>query len=170
VAVVGGKKSGKTTTIEALTAKLTERGYSVAAVKHISERNFTIDTKEKDTWRFAQAGAKTIVAMSSNEVAVIRRKNTSDFSLRQVLKECKGNDFILLEGFRDSVARNKRISKIVTVKSAEEAYDALKSMDPVIVFVGPFSTEGMNLKVPYLNALADSERLADIVEDALKRK
>jgi molybdopterin-guanine dinucleotide biosynthesis protein B len=168
--VIGGKKSGKTTTIEALTAKLTERGYGVAAVKHISEKNFTIDTEEKDTWRFAQAGAKTIVAVSSNEVAVIRRRNADSFSLRQVLKECRGNDFILLEGFRDSVARNKRIPKIVTVKSAEQAYDALKTMDPVIVFVGPFSTEGMNIKVPYVDALTNSERLADIVEDALKRK
>jgi hypothetical protein len=43
-------------------------------------------------------------------------------------------------------------------------------MDPVIVFVGPFSTEGMNIKVPYVDALTNSERLADIVEDALKRK
>jgi len=170
VAVVGGKKSGKTTTIEALTAKLAERGYSVAAVKHISEANFTIDTEEKDTWRFARAGAKTIVAVSSNEVAVIRRRNTSDFSLGQVLKECRGNDFVLLEGFKGPVARNKRILKIVTVKSAEEACDALNNTDPVIVFAGPFSTERLNLRVPYVNALADSERLANIVEDALKRK
>jgi molybdopterin-guanine dinucleotide biosynthesis protein B len=168
--VVGGKKSGKTTTIETLTAKLTERGYSVAAVKHISEKNFTIDTEGKDTWRFARAGAKTIVAVSLNEVAVIRRRNASAFSLRQVLKECRGNDFILLEGFRESVARNKRIPKIVTVESAEQAYDALKTMDPLIVFVGPFSTDGMNIKVPYVDALTNSERLADIVEGALKRK
>jgi molybdopterin-guanine dinucleotide biosynthesis protein B len=168
--VVGGKKSGKTTTIEALTAKLTERGYSVAAVKHISEKNFTIDTEGKDTRRFAQAGAETIVAVSSNEVAVIRRRNTGSFSLRQVLRECRGNDFILLEGFRGPVAKNNRILKIVTVKSAEEAYEALNSIDPVIVFAGPFSTEAMNLKVPYVNALVNSERLADIAEEALKRK
>jgi molybdopterin-guanine dinucleotide biosynthesis protein B len=168
--VVGGKKSGKTTTIEALTAKLTERGYSVAAVKHISEKNFTIDTEEKDTWRFAQAGAKTIVAVSSNEIAVIQRRNTGSFSLRRILKECRGNDFILLEGFRGSAARNKHILKIVTVKSAEEAYDALNSIDPVIVLAGPFSTEAMNLRVPYVNALVNPERLADIVEEALKKK
>jgi molybdopterin-guanine dinucleotide biosynthesis protein B len=170
VAVVGGKKSGKTTTIETLIVKLTERGYSVAAVKHISEKSFTIDTEGKDTWRFAHAGAKTIVAVSSNEVAVIQRRKSSSFSLRQILRECRGNDFILLEGFRDPVAKNKRILKVVTVKSAEEAQEALNTMDPVKVFVGPFSTEDMNLKVPYVNALANSERLADIVEDALKRK
>jgi molybdopterin-guanine dinucleotide biosynthesis protein B len=168
--VVGGKKSGKTTTIEALTAKLTERGHSVAAVKHISEKNFTIDTKEKDTWRFAQAGAKKIVAVSSNEVAVIQRRNRGSFSLRQVIEECRGNDFIILEGFREPVAKNKRILKIVTAKSAEEACDALKNIGPVIAFAGPFSTETMNLKAPYVNALLNSERLADIVEEALKRR
>jgi len=62
IGVVGGKKSGKTTTIEILTRGLTKRGYTVAVAKHISETNFTLDTEGKDTWRFVQAGAKTVVA------------------------------------------------------------------------------------------------------------
>jgi molybdopterin-guanine dinucleotide biosynthesis protein B len=170
VAVIGRKKSGKTTTIEVLAQELTDRGYSVVAVKHVSEKNFTIDTEGKDTWRFAQAGAKTIIAVSSNEVAVIKKRDTRRFSLGQVLQECRGNNFVLLEGFRGLVAENKAIPKIVIVKSAKEAYETLRSMDSVIAFVGQFSTEGMNLKVPYVDARANSGRLADIVEDAVKRK
>ena len=56
--VVGSKKSGKTTTTENLTRELTKRGYNVAAIKHVSEQDFTIDTVGKDTWRFAKAGNK----------------------------------------------------------------------------------------------------------------
>jgi molybdopterin-guanine dinucleotide biosynthesis protein MobB len=43
--VIGTKKSGETTTTENLTEVLTKRGYSVAAIKHVPERdNFMIDT------------------------------------------------------------------------------------------------------------------------------
>ncbi|MCK4482606.1 molybdopterin-guanine dinucleotide biosynthesis protein MobB, partial [Candidatus Bathyarchaeota archaeon] len=64
IAVVGSKSSGKTTIIEILTKELTKRDYKVAAVKHIPESNFTIDREGKDTWRFAQSGAKTIVSVA----------------------------------------------------------------------------------------------------------
>jgi len=58
IAVVGTKKSGKTTTIENLVKELTKRGHKLAVIKHISKPDFTIDTAGKDTWKFARAGAK----------------------------------------------------------------------------------------------------------------
>lgn len=61
IPVVGGKKSGKTSTIELLVKELAHRGYRVAVAKHIPEPDFTIDTDGKDTWRFGQAGAKIVV-------------------------------------------------------------------------------------------------------------
>jgi molybdopterin-guanine dinucleotide biosynthesis protein MobB len=170
IAVVGRKKSGKTVTIEALTRDLTERGYSVAVVKHIPEENFTIDTEGKDTWRFAQAGARTIIAVSPHEIDTIEKRNLNDTSLEQILKKCRGNDVVFLEGFRRSLARNKRIPKIVTAKSAEEAHEAMGDFEPVLVFVGPFSTENANAKVPCVNALVGSKRLADIVENLLRKR
>ena len=50
IAVVGSKRSGKTTTVETMVEELSSRGYRIATVKHISEQNFTMDTKGKDTW------------------------------------------------------------------------------------------------------------------------
>jgi molybdopterin-guanine dinucleotide biosynthesis protein B len=47
IAVVGTKKSGKTTTIENLIRELTNRGYKVAAIKHVPEPGHTIDRLEK---------------------------------------------------------------------------------------------------------------------------
>jgi molybdopterin-guanine dinucleotide biosynthesis protein B len=170
IAVVGSKKSGKTTAIEALTRVLTKRGYRVAAVKHVSEEDFSIDTEGKDTWRFAQAGARTIVAVSSNEIATIERGSTEGISLKRILQKCRGNHVVLLEGFRKSVTVNKGIFKIVTVKSAEEALEASSSIASILAFVGPFSTKNLNLKAHYVDALEDPEGLADIVEDALKKK
>jgi molybdopterin-guanine dinucleotide biosynthesis protein MobB len=168
--VVGGKKSGKTVAIEALTRELARRGYSVAVVKHIPERNFTMDTEGKDTWRFAQAGARTIIAVSPHEIATIEKRSLDGILLSQILRKCRTNDVVLLEGFRGSLAKNKRIPKIITAKSAEDAHDAMNDFEPILAFVGPFSMRNLNAKVPYVDVLADSKRLADIVEIALERK
>jgi len=169
-AIVGSKKSGKTTAMEALTRELTGRGYRVAAVKHISEEGFSFDTQGKDTWRFAQAGAKTILAVSPYETVTVQKRAADSVSLREILQKCKDDDVILMEGFKRSVARNRRIYKIVTVKSADEAHEAVSSFWPLLAFVGPFSTENLDLKVPYVDAMKDPEKLAYIVENALDKK
>jgi len=166
IAVVGSKSSGKTTTIEALTKELTTRGYKIAVVKHIPEPDFTIDTKGKDTWRFAQSGAKTIISVASDEIATIEKVKTKDFPLKEILRKCKGHDIVFLEGFREFVSRKKGIHKIVVVRSAKEVAEAAKNFEPILAFTGPYSTEKLNLKVPYVDALKNPEKIADIVEKA----
>lgn len=170
IAVVGSKSSGKTTTIEILTKELTKRGYKIAAVKHIPEPNFTIDKIEKDTWRFAQSGAKTIVSVASNEVATIEKVDVKNFSLKQILQRCKGHDIVFLEGFRKLVSMNRDVQKIVAVKSAEEALEAVKTFKPILAFTGPYSTENLSLKVHYIDVLKNPEKIADLVEKIARKK
>lgn len=167
-AVVGSKSSGKTTTVEILTRELTKRGYRIAAIKHIPEPNFTIDTVGKDTWRFAQAGAKTIVSVASSEIATIEKADEDNFSLKKVLRKCRDSDIVFLEGFRKFVSNKRTIQKIVVVRSKEEALEALKQFNPILAFTGPYSTENLNFKVPYVDILKNPERIADIVEKATK--
>lgn len=170
IAVVGSKSSGKTTTIEVLTKELTKRGYKVAAVKHIPEPNFTMDREGKDTWRFAQSGAETIVSVASNEIVTIEKVDVKIFSLKQILQRCKSHDIVFLEGFRKLVSINRDVQKIVAVKSAEEALEAVKTFDPVLAFTGPHSTENLNLKVPYINVLKNPEKIADLVEKVARKR
>jgi len=170
IAVVGSKSSGKTTTIEALTKELTKRGYRIAAVKHVSEQNFTIDTKGKDTWRFAESGAKTIVGVSYKEIATIEKLNEEGVSVKKILQKCKGNDLVILEGFREFICRNPNVPKVVSVKSAEEALEASKTFKPILAFTGPYSTEKLNLKIPYVNVLKNEREIAEIVEKIIRKK
>ena len=167
IAVVGSKSSGKTTTIEALTRELTKRGYKVAAVKHIPEPNFTMDTAGKDTWRFAKSGAKTIISMASNEIATIE-KTEGNFTLNEILKKCENHDFALIEGFRNLVGENKAIPKIVTVKSAEEVLEAQKIFSPIIAFTGPYIPKNLQTKIPYVDVIKNPEKIADIAEAVAK--
>ncbi|MEM3622687.1 MAG: molybdopterin-guanine dinucleotide biosynthesis protein B [Candidatus Bathyarchaeia archaeon] len=168
IAIVGSKSSGKTTTIETLTRELTKRGYKIAAVKHIPEPNFTIDHTGKDTWRFAQSGAKTIISVASNEIATIEKVNIENFSFKKILKKCEGHDIIFIEGFRKLVGKDKSIYKIVVVKSAEEASEALKNFGPILAFTGPYSTEALYPKIPYVDLMKNPEKIADIVERVSK--
>jgi molybdopterin-guanine dinucleotide biosynthesis protein B len=170
IAVVGSKKSGKTTTLENLIRELTERGYKVAAIKHIAEPSFTIDTAGKDTWKFAKAGAKTIVSMATNEIATIEKGTTESLSLEKLLKKCRGNDIVLIESFKKHVALKKNISKIVVTKSKKEATNALQTFKPILAFSGPYSTETLGFTAPYADGLRNPKKLADLIEKAILKK
>jgi len=170
IAVVGSKKSGKTTTTENLIKELTERGYKVAAIKHISEPDFTIDTAGKDTWKFAKAGAKTIISMTANEIATIEKVTAESISIETLIKKCGGNDVVFIEGLKKLVASKKNIPKIVTVKSIKEAVNALETFKPILAFSGPYSAETLGFETPYADGLKNPQKLADIVEKVILKK
>ena len=164
IAIVGAKKVGKTTTTENLIAELTNRGYKVAAIKHISEPDWTIDTPGKDTYRFAQKGAKTIIAIAATEITTIEKTRTEKISLNELMKKAKGHDIILTEGLKREVAKKTSIPKIVVVTTREEAENALKTYRPIFAFSGPYNTQNMNCEIPYVNAQKEPEKLAALIE------
>jgi len=170
IAVVGGKKSGKTMTIEILTKELTHRGYEIAVVKHIPEPDFTIDTQGKDTWKFARSGAKMVVAVSAAEIATIEKTESRRLSLREILEKCKDSDLVFLEGFKKLVSEDKSVYKIVVVRSPEEIAEGLEIFNPILAFTGPYQPKSGLKQVPYVDIREDSERLADLVERIVKKK
>ena len=170
VAIVGTKKSGKTTTTESLIRELTKKGYKVAAIKHVSEPEFTIDTPGKDTWRFAQSGAKTIVSAAANEVATIQKKPLNEVTIKELVRKCSDNDIVLIEGLKKRLARTQNIQKIVVVKSKDEANYALEAYKPILAFSGPYNAENINSGVPYVDAMKNPEKLAKIIEEKLLKK
>jgi len=163
IAVVGSKRSGKTTTVEALIRELAKKGYRISAVKHISEHDFTLDTKGKDTWRYAQAGAQTVIGISAVEVATIE-KTSKTLSLGEILERSQGHDIVFLEGFKKLIRKVRSIPKIVVVKSKDEALEAATTYEPIIAFAGSFSTESLDFEAPYAEALKNPSKLAGIVE------
>lgn len=168
IAVVGSKKSGKTSAVETLVKGLTKRGYKVATVKHIPETDFTVDTKGKDTWRHAEAGARTVISVAPNELTVIRKVDTRRHSLEQIVRNCEGDvEIIILEGFRKLIGQDPKVLKIVAVKTPEEVFEASKYFKPILTFVGPILTEAKRLKVPYVDVFKDQEKLVNIVDEKI---
>lgn len=164
IAVIGSKKSGKTTTVEALVKGLTRQGYRVATIKHVSERDFTMDTEGKDTWRHAQAGAKTIVVVAPKEIGIIKKVDTTKLSLHEIIKNCQDNkDIVILEGFRNLVGQKSAVFKIVAIKAFEEAVEASMRFKPIIAFTGSAALTAKKLGIPVVDVLKEPKKLAKIV-------
>jgi molybdopterin-guanine dinucleotide biosynthesis protein B len=170
IAVVGGKKSGKTTTIETLIRHLAKEGYKIGAVKHIPEPNFTIDQKGKDTWTYAQSGATVIIGVSAREIVTIERTDFRGKSLTEILRKCGDCDLVFMEGFRDLVAKDRKIYKIVVLSSEEQAAEDLKIFEPILAFTGPYHLKTTGKWPPYVDILRSPQELVDLVEKLVSKR
>jgi molybdopterin-guanine dinucleotide biosynthesis protein B len=166
VAVVGSSNSGKTTAAEALIREMTKRGYTVASAKHIPEPKFTIDTEGKDTWRYAKAGASAVLSVAPNELTAIKKVDTTNYSLEQVIAEFPDEvDIIILEGFKDLVGQNATIPKLVTAKTVNEITAALERYKNILAFVTPIPDGKVETEIPFINALKETEKLVELVNN-----
>ncbi|MBS7653998.1 molybdopterin-guanine dinucleotide biosynthesis protein B [Candidatus Bathyarchaeota archaeon] len=127
LAVLGRKSSGKTTVIEHLVSELLKRGFSVATSKHISHRDFSIDTKGSDTWRHSSAGANPVIAVSSNEMSIIVKMKSPKIEVIPHLVQSFGANILILEGFSSMVMDDKSVGKIICVRSLEEYKEFMES-------------------------------------------
>jgi molybdopterin-guanine dinucleotide biosynthesis protein B len=160
VAVVGGKHSGKTTVIENVLRQLKTRGYRVGVVKEMV-RIPTLDAPEKETNRYGEAGAETIVAIPRSETVIFFKNR---LSLGEVLSHLQGLDYVLLEGFESE----KKLPRIVAAKTSEEAAqfcDGLTvALSGLILESETETAKAAKLGVPMLSSTRQAEKLADIVQ------
>jgi molybdopterin-guanine dinucleotide biosynthesis protein B len=102
--VAASSNSGKTTLIEKIVPLLKTRGLRVAVIKHASG-GFDLDTPGKDSWRFQQAGADSVILVGPDRVALM--KKTEHRPSHVELEQLAGDvDIALYEGFKEG-ARNK---------------------------------------------------------------
>jgi len=173
IAVLGTTKSGKTALIEYLISNLSKEGFRIGTIKHIHDTVFSIDVKGKDTWRHAKAGAKVVVGAAPKEIAIIRKKETSENDLEGIIELIKDEklDLLIIEGFHSVVCQRKDIFKIVAVKSEEELERMLRgTVGPILAITGPYA----KLKVvpagvgtPIINIKTEGKKILGIVRKFL---
>ena len=66
----GESNCGKTTLIVDVISSLTKEKYNVASVK-ITDKNISIDSEGKDTWKHASAGSQLVVFSSENLASLL---------------------------------------------------------------------------------------------------
>ena len=176
IAVLGATKSGKTTLIEYLISNLSKEGFKIGTIKHIHDTGFSIDAKGKDTWRHARAGAEIVVGAAPKEIAIIRKKETSENELEGIIDLVKDEklDLLIIEGFHSVVCQRKDIFKIVAAKSEEELRRTLEgTVDPVLAITGPFAKLKVvpaGVKIPIIDIKTEGKKIVEIVKKALVKR
>lgn len=93
--------TGKTTLLEAMLPKLTERGLRVGVIKH-AHHNFDIDQEGKDSYRLRKAGASQMLISSRYRNALVTETPNEEATFQQLLGKLDQSqlDLILIEGFK----------------------------------------------------------------------
>jgi len=151
VAFVGFKKSGKTTTVEAVAKVLKERNYRVAIAKSM---HADFDREGSDTWRFSKVADTVLVRANDTDALLFKAKDVN------ALFSMVSADFLLIEGFK-SIQHVPRVICARSESDVRELNDGLAiAVSGVIASTGVEEIDGL----PVIDATKEPERLADLVE------
>ena len=153
VSIVGKSDSGKTTVLEALIKALGQRGYRIAVIKHAADA-FELDTPNKDSWRFSQAGSEVSAISSKDRLAIFRRlENDPDPQelLPHIGADC---DLVLTEGFKQYP-----YPKIEVIRG-EQGSEPASPTEHLLAIV---TDKPVTAKVPQFDK-AEVDKIADLIE------
>ncbi|ASJ07546.1 molybdopterin-guanine dinucleotide biosynthesis protein B [Thermococcus pacificus] len=151
VAFVGVKKSGKTTTVEAVARVLRERGYRVAIAKSMHAE---FDREGTDTWRFSQVADSVIVRANDTDALLFKAKDIN------ALFSMVNADFLLLEGFKSV----QHVPKVICAKSEEDVRELNDGLAVAVSGVVAGNEVREIDGLPVIDATKEPEKLADLVE------
>ena len=173
VAAVGLSGSGKTTTLEYLISHFSEEGYSIGAIKHIHHKDFTLDREGTNTYRYSAAGSKVVVAISPQEIDIIKktRREFNDLNKILALLEQENLDIVFIEGFHSLIARRTDIPKIIAAKDVADLRRMLQGTQPPIISITGPITENPNVEnptdIPFINVPKEGEKLVKLIRARL---
>jgi molybdopterin-guanine dinucleotide biosynthesis protein MobB len=158
VSIAAKSGTGKTTLVVKLIAELKRRGYRVGAIKHDAHQ-FTMDKEGKDSWRFTQAGADTMLVTSKEKLAMVKiNPHGQEPPVTDSIARYFGDvDIVLTEGFKKNdmpkieVHRRERSARLLY---RDEIYD------PTLVAVA--SDEPLEVDVPVFD-INDAQAICDFI-------
>jgi molybdopterin-guanine dinucleotide biosynthesis protein B len=152
--VAAASNSGKTTLIEKIVAILKARGLRVAVVKHASEC-IDLDKPGKDSWRFQQAGADTVVLAGPGKLAIM--KTVSHEPDQEELLQAAGEaDIVIHEGFK------KNAMNMIEVFRYGASGDRPLCMDDASSFLALVSDRPFPVSIPRFD-LNDADGVAQFL-------
>jgi molybdopterin-guanine dinucleotide biosynthesis adapter protein len=162
-------------TLEYLISKLSAEGLRVGTIKHVHHKGFTMDKEGTNTWRYAQAGSKVIVAISPEEVDIIRKTETALKDLDQIiaLLEQEKLDVVFIEGFHSLIAKRKEVPKIITAKDTDGLRQTLDgTVEPILAVAGIVAkTLGAATyqNIPVIKVPEEGTKLVELVKEQRKK-
>jgi molybdopterin-guanine dinucleotide biosynthesis protein B len=175
IAAVGVSGSGKTVTLEYLISHLSAEGYQIGSIKHVHHMGFTMDKEGTNTWRYAKAGSKVIVAISPEEIDIIKKTQMALNDLDQIIQllEQEKLDIVFIEGFHSLIAKRKDVPKIVTAKNPEGlAETLLGTVEPILAITGVTAknaSDTVYANIPIIKIPEEGPKLLALVKEQLSK-
>jgi len=132
-----------------------------------------MDKEGTNTWRYAKAGAKVIVAISPDEVAIIKKTEMALDSLDQMtaLVESEDLDIIFFEGFHRLIAKSADVPKIITAVDEKGLKQTLEgTVEPILAIAGIVAQNSSSPtygNIPIIKVPEDGKNLVDLVKKHL---
>jgi molybdopterin-guanine dinucleotide biosynthesis protein B len=111
IGIYGESNTGKTKLLERLINQLTNDGYSVGSIK-ITDKEISVDTPGKDTWKHREAGSKITVFSSKIETSFMVREQMKIDKIIDSLEKLGHFDIILIEGANDQDTPKIKIGNV----------------------------------------------------------
>lgn len=157
--IVGYSGSGKTSLIEKLIPELARRGYRVSVIKH-AHHAFDVDRPGKDSFRFREAGAASVLVASGNRWALMQElRGAPEPGLQDMLDRIGDCDLVLVEGYKHAA-----IEKIEVHRRASQNA-LLHPVDKDIIAIA--TDEPLTAKLPQFD-LNNVIELTDFIELKIK--
>ena len=151
--VAASSNSGKTTLIEKVVRILKDRELRVAVVKHASQ-GFDLDRPGKDSWRFREAGADSVLLVGPGEL-VLQQRTGREPSNEEIERLVGGADVIIREGFKGAGG-----GRIEVFRSGVSGEEPLCAHDRT--FLALVSDVRFECGVPWFH-LDDAKGVADLI-------
>jgi molybdopterin-guanine dinucleotide biosynthesis protein B len=151
--------TGKTTFLEKLIQEMIIRGYEIGVIKS-DVHCFEIDIPGKDSWRFAQAGAKATAIVGPDKFALIQKTDRKN-DLEDVIPLIQGVDIIFVEGYK---AASRPKIEVVRRERGTEVISDFENLVAVVTDVPELS-----VPVPCLD-INDYRGAADLIIEKFLRK
>ena len=101
ISFIAHSGTGKTTLLTQVIAILKQRGYKVGIIKHDAHR-FEIDHPGKDSHRFTEAGADSMLISSASKLALVKQHQQPPPIDELITEHFPDVDLVLIEGFKQS--------------------------------------------------------------------
>lgn len=133
-----------------------------------------MDREGTNTWRYAAAGSKVVVAISPQEIDIIKKtkRELNDLSKILDLLAKENLDIVFIEGFHNLIAKRTDILKVITAKDMADLERAIQGTSPPILaatgVVSDQTTEEKFKDVPIIKVPKDGEKLVRLIRHMLE--
>ncbi len=134
-----------------------------------------MDKEGTNTWRYAKAGAKVIVAISPDEIDIIKKTAMALNNLDQIttLLEHEKLDIVFIEGFHSLIAKRADVPKIITAVDENGLKQTLDgTVQPILAIAGILaenSRSPMYNNIPMIKVPEDGQKLVELVKEYLTK-